>query len=367
MRMRSLVVAGLLLSACDAAAPAKKPGAIINGHRDEGDPAVVAFLKSDGSPYCTGTVIAPQVVISAAHCIVFDGKVTLPARVAFGTDAHNPTSTIEVTWGEPHPHYGGRTFFNDAALIGLASEAPVAPVAFRHVPLGPNDLDRQLRFVGFGLTEEKKSGVKLEGATKLRALDPEFLIYGQVTCNGDSGGPAFLDNAGVEELVGMTSHGPLSCEAFGDSYSTRVDSVAQWVEARIQTPCATCQLDGRCMGSCADDPDCGCPSDGVCSMCANRDDPDCSLGSINDSCEGAGSCSPGTFCVDGVCLRACQRERFGSCSTTEFCGYGTGESRSVCFTEEALQEFHAGCASGPPSGAGMLLVVLLLVRRRRTR
>ena len=369
MRLRTLLLASTLLLGCDARAPGSKPGAIINGHRDDGDPAVVALLHADGFPYCTGTLIAPQVVVTAAHCIVMDGKVVMPAKVAFGTDARNPTATIDVAWVEPQPHYGGRTFFNDAALVGLAKESDVAPMPFRRAPLGANDVNRQLRFVGFGLDENNKAGIKNEGAAPLKTLDPEFLIYGQVTCNGDSGGPAFLDNgAGGEELVGLTSHGPISCATFGDSFSTRVDAVAQWIESRIVTPCDTCQLDGRCMADCADDPDCACPADGVCASCSNRDDPDCTLGAINDPCDGAGTCEPGSFCVEGVCLQACEADRFGACSTTEFCGFGTGESRSVCFTQESLQELHTGCSASPdPRCAGLLAFALALGLRRRSR
>ncbi len=370
MQLRTFVLAAALLGGCDEP-PGKKPGEIINGQRDEGDLAVVALLHADGSPYCTGTLIAPQVVITAAHCIAIDDKVEMPAKVAFGTDARNPIATIDVAWAEPHPHYGGRTYFNDAALVGLAQESDVPPLPFRRAPLGPGDLARTLRFVGFGLTEEKTAGTKMQGSTALKALEPEFLIYGQVTCNGDSGGPAFLDNgAGVEELVGLTSHGPLSCSAYGDSYSTRVDSVSQWVESRIVTPCATCQLDGRCLQGCPEDPDCSCPSNGICSECTAREDPDCALGGLDDACEGAGTCAPGAFCVEGLCLRACDPDRLGSCSTTEVCATGNGEPRAVCFTERSLEPLVVGCSSGRGGSALVpCLVALLLMwpRRRRAR
>lgn len=369
MHLRTLALATALLVGCDAPSPGSKPGGIINGQRDEGDPAVVALLEADGSPYCTGTLIAPQVVITAAHCIAVENRVRLPAKVAFGSDGHAPAMTIDVVWAEPHPHYGGRTFFNDAALVGLAFPSEVPPLPFRRAPLGTNNLNHQLRFVGFGLTEQKKGGVKYEGAAPIELLDPEFLIYGQVTCNGDSGGPAFLDNgAGIEEIAGLTSHGPLSCSALGASYSQRVDAVAQWIESRIVTPCATCQLDGRCMANCPDDPDCGCPSDGTCSECTNKEDPDCALGGLDEPCEGAGTCLPGAFCVEGVCLKACDPARLGSCSTTEFCGTGTGESRHVCFTQYSSREFQAGCsASADPRATVLLVVSLLFGLRRRLR
>jgi hypothetical protein len=42
--------------------------AVTAGTADDGDDAVVALLM-DGFAYCTGTAIAPRVVVTAAHCI----------------------------------------------------------------------------------------------------------------------------------------------------------------------------------------------------------------------------------------------------------------------------------------------------------
>src|SRR5258708_32410350 len=41
---------------------------ITNGTVDEGDSAVVALLAS-GQAYCTGTVVAERLVLTAAHCL----------------------------------------------------------------------------------------------------------------------------------------------------------------------------------------------------------------------------------------------------------------------------------------------------------
>ena len=56
--------------------------AIVGGEEDPGDPAVVAIYaaSSAGSALCTGEVIAPRVVLTAAHCI--------PDRLG-GERAHN--------------------------------------------------------------------------------------------------------------------------------------------------------------------------------------------------------------------------------------------------------------------------------------
>ena len=41
---------------------------VINGTVDNGDPAVVMLRASQGG-YCTGTLVSPTVVVTAAHCV----------------------------------------------------------------------------------------------------------------------------------------------------------------------------------------------------------------------------------------------------------------------------------------------------------
>lgn len=359
----ALVSAGLL--ACSDDPPGSKHGGIINGVVDLGDPAVVALLAGD-QPFCTGTVIAPGVVVTAAHCVIVDGSIVGPTAVQFGTEADGSGDTIAVEWTEPFPRWGPRLFFGDAALIGLATPTQVTPIPIRRLPIDP-EVGSMMRFVGFGFAQVGATGArgtKLEGQAPLEAISPEFLVYGQVTCAGDSGGPALMVNSvGIEELVGLTSHGPATCEDYGDSFSTRVDTVAGWIDARLAVTSASCELDHRCVVGCAADPDCTCVSDGRCDQCADREDPDCALGRIGDHCDGPNSCTPGAFCVDGRCGRACTP---GACPSEESCESGDGEPRLVCIP--AFVPTTEGCTSSStplPGGLGFVILALLELRRRR--
>lgn len=355
----------IVVGACDPPQPGKRRGDIIYGEIDEGDPAIVALLKG-GAAYCTGTVIAPRVVATAAHCLVQSGAVVLPEAIAIGTRAATPDRTIAVTWAEPHPSWNARYYFGDAALVGLAEDAGVEPVAIRRAPLDEVVGD-ELRFVGYGVSVEGgqgETGTKMMGAAPLDHVTPEFAIYGQVTCSGDSGGPALAIRDGREELVGITSHGPRYCADLGDSYSTRVDTIAGWIDERLDGH-GTCEADRRCTAGCATDPDCRCVADGRCDACDNATDPDCTLARAGAACEGSGSCESGAFCVDGRCALACDPVLSGVCSSEEECAAGTeGEEREVCLPIVVPDTGGCGVAGGGGVIAGLAIGAAIARRRR---
>ena len=258
--IRPLVAAScfLLSTGCGLDDPelASANHAIVGGYNIVHSPAVAAlYLDTPDGPatLCTGTLISPHVVATAAHCVeaVRPGEVL---KVYFGSDLRLSADphfidsvevvemTIDPDWSARGPADDFGPDGSDIGLLRLAWAAKVKPVPFRRQPLS-NALDTPMRVVGFGLSDgtsgRDTSGVKREATVYVDQVTAGLIYYGVPvegrpntnTCNGDSGGPSFINNGGVEELAGVTSFGDPECLDFGAN--TRVDIHVQMIDAFV--------------------------------------------------------------------------------------------------------------------------------------
>lgn len=173
-----------------------------------------------GASLCTGTVVAPDLVLTAAHCL--DGQPPIPTiRVFFGNDLEDPLggAPIGVTAYGSHPSYcpdDCDTDIFDIGYVRLASEVQldfaeplVDPEQYAQL-VGPGT---EVRIVGFGQDEEGDQGFKREVVVPIRSFTDsgaEFLAGGdgKDSCNGDSGGPALITLPnGDRKLLGILSRG----------------------------------------------------------------------------------------------------------------------------------------------------------------
>ncbi len=289
MVTRSLILAALSVMAAGCGGPPEtscRASEIVTGQVATGSPAVVA-LSADGRPFCTGTLIAPRVVVTAAHCLppnlMFPAD---PITILFGNDTSAPDAAIDVVDSMAHPEWTVDTVPNDIGVAALAETAPVPPVPMMRSPITADLLNRDVHVLGFGITAvgEMDAGTKREGTTRLSSFD-DFTIYLEPnpsgTCFGDSGGPSLLDVAGTELLAAV--HSRSDCEAA--FFEERIDvHVADFIEPFIATT-ATCAMDGLCGSGCeSPDSDCPCADDGFCTVaCADPAmDPDCPAGCGDD-------------------------------------------------------------------------------------
>lgn len=178
---------------------------------------------------CTGVVVAPTVVLTAAHC---GGNVS---RVMVGGNQVTPSvgpggRVVPVRRVIVHPGYRDRPVpDNDISILILDAPAQVPPVALATVDQLRDAVDVEL--VGFGSNDAQAQGgfgtkrqVRVRmGVTRLsddedlsefeRFLgfhaDYEFVAgrkgLGRDTCGGDSGGPAYLLANGTLTVAGLTS------------------------------------------------------------------------------------------------------------------------------------------------------------------
>jgi len=323
----------------------------------EGDPApsnVAEYAATVGvhvrsgaqvsvDPFCTGTFIASDVVMTAAHCCDeskggpnFNPMEPDEVAVYFGEGPAFIGNNVNgdfygVSEVSINPSYSKFSLTNDICLLRLevantdVSPIPNLPAA---IGLSNGDAGTLLDHVGFGYADLgfTQYGIKLHADVPLAGLGcvvagcPNAGTDGQFSyvqdgnpyfgpCNGDSGGPAFIDRGGVIYVAGITSYGDANCSIYG--VSTNVSFYEGFIDDFVGAappPPPDCSADGVCNGDCApgDDPDCGGPMGGC------DDDGVCEVGESCDGRSGTAACGdcPGVtngrpsnrFCyVDGVC------------------------------------------------------------------
>jgi len=168
-------------------------------------------LVVGASSLCTGVIIAPDLVLTAAHCVLANGKYRL---ISF--ESRHPAAK-PVARVVPHPQFALGSDAPDLALVKLTTPSPnLSPVAFSERRVPPSVGERFL-VAGFGVAAQgvRRTAGTLRAATlvvtdrpssqQLSLVDPKKLgeSAGLGVCNGDSGGPVFDERDGA--LVGIVS------------------------------------------------------------------------------------------------------------------------------------------------------------------
>lgn len=227
--------------------------AIIGGTADTADASVVAIVTAADAgtaELCSGTVIAPRVVLTAGHCALGQAPGDLTVRV--GLNVLAPDREVGVAQVVTYP---GFTASGDDARRGRDIAALVTADDLG-VPALPYSRDgsavaglagETVTDVGYGATAPEDAtspGTKRIADMTVSAVCDRLIVFGDAqrrACIGDSGGPLLVgERSGAPTVVGVVSfYDGTQCGP--PVYAVRVDPYAAWLDTIVAgTPDATC-------------------------------------------------------------------------------------------------------------------------------
>ncbi len=251
-------------------------GAIVGGTADTDDSfaaplAYIEITEPGGIGSCTGTLIAPSVVMTAAHCVYGTTRrgnlvgVSRPSEISVRVGSRNVSdpglgikTRVVAVLAQPYYRWDGRRHNHDVALLALDRAVPQTPAVLAEQR---PDAGKSLLIAGYGATStndnSRPAALKAAlidaadpGSCTLvsESFDPSWLFCGEAStdpavpggtsCYGDSGGPAFAYENTFANIVveGVISYGSdEECER-SRSYLVLVSSERGFIDRALATP-----------------------------------------------------------------------------------------------------------------------------------
>ncbi len=251
---RALALLILMTAGCEIGEPTGAPfedipPRIVGGQpthyaQFQGAVGLVIGGRSGAAQLCTGTLIDPELVLTAAHCVY------LPQR---GVDVLDTPHDVEIAGGSDilgltkvsysraeeiivHDRWNGIMEWGNIDLALILLEDPITdiePYPIRKQT--PSEGDEGM-VVGYGMIDIEdvsSAGLHRMGESRVLQLEPPLMEIGNPagTCQGDSGGPFFVETGGTWQLAGVVSFGTeRECHFDEDTWTTVLSFEAGWLD-----------------------------------------------------------------------------------------------------------------------------------------
>jgi secreted trypsin-like serine protease len=249
--MKRLIAAATLAAALVVAAPA---AAITYGEPDgNAHPNVGGLVAdqaySDGTwIYCSGTLIAPTVFLTAAHC----AEASPHVRVAFSSAYHDGDTVYAGTFHGDPAYDQAQSDPHDIAVVVLEKAVKgIAPAALPKAgSLSSLSGSQQFTSVGYGAYDVTQGpgghqlhydDVRMVATGTLNSITPAWLRISMNpatgnggTCYGDSGGPNFLGSTNI--VAGTTITGDMWCRSTNVDYRLDTASARSFLADYVSLP-----------------------------------------------------------------------------------------------------------------------------------